>query len=598
MKKHLLIIILLLCNTLIVFSPAKDNQVIEIVEIEDDDTLQVITEDYPDDIGYELIEDGQILHIWNTKDNYYFDVNSGIQLTNHYNQYWTHNVMMLGYYSGDTWNLLYRTDELSGFEKTIDTDDATYVNVTMWKDLSYDSYDFRFALVYYLELDDMELTVIPYIKNLGIDIPYILAFGWELKDIKIDMTEENDEFITEGEQYSLHQDLDESYDNTETDGYFYLVNNKSGNYNRDLYLKWDSDLTTLLKVKSRDGQYNAPVTLYIQIGNLAVGQEKFTKMYWHDSAYIIRPDSTGVINEFDYNGGSPSVNNWNRVDEAVSDGYTSYVSATANGQKDAYNFQEAVPRGTYGNAEVQDFFRADGVSGGTMRFVCYIDSTYYYSPVKTTTWHSTNFYYIDTDGCWSSNPSGGGWTREALNDAQFGFESHSGFYTYCTQFWVSCAYTPDTSAPTPNPMTWNLEPTTDSTTQISMSCIQASDSFYDDDELSYEFNETTGGTGATNSGWQLDDLTYTDSGLAENTNYTYHVRAKDGEPNEGSFSESSTTTTWANAPTDGEFTIDDYESTYINMSVLDVDNNETENLTGAYFECVTGGADGDRKSVV
>ena len=271
MKRHLLVIMLLLLQPLLIFIPVNDSSVdIENVGVSTKEAI--ITGEYPDDIGYEFLNGGDVLHIWNTEDNYYFDVDTGIQLTNHYNQYWTHNVMMLGYYAGDTWNLMYRTDELTGFSKTLDTDNATYINITMWKDFSYSGYDFRFAIVYYLGLNDKNLTVIPYIKNLGIEIPYTLAFGWELRDIQIDMTEEDDQiYINNVTSYSLHQTLDESYDNTETDGFFYLLNNNSGNFNRDLYLKWDSSLTTLLTVKTRVGQYNAPVTLFIRIGTLAVG---------------------------------------------------------------------------------------------------------------------------------------------------------------------------------------------------------------------------------------------------------------------------------------------------------------------------------------
>ena len=64
----------------------------------------------PPQVGYELLDDGDVLHIWNCYDSYYFDTNSGIQLTNHFNEYWSHNVLMLGYYNNDEWNLIYRTD--------------------------------------------------------------------------------------------------------------------------------------------------------------------------------------------------------------------------------------------------------------------------------------------------------------------------------------------------------------------------------------------------------------------------------------------------------------------------------------------------------
>ena len=60
------------------------------------------------DIGYELLDNGDVLHIWNKHNSYYFDTNSGIQLTNHYNEYWSHNVLMLGYYNNNQWNLIVR----------------------------------------------------------------------------------------------------------------------------------------------------------------------------------------------------------------------------------------------------------------------------------------------------------------------------------------------------------------------------------------------------------------------------------------------------------------------------------------------------------
>jgi hypothetical protein len=52
-------------------------------------------------IGYELIDNGKVLRIWNNYDSYYFNTTSGIQLTNHYNEYWSHNVLMLGYYNNN-----------------------------------------------------------------------------------------------------------------------------------------------------------------------------------------------------------------------------------------------------------------------------------------------------------------------------------------------------------------------------------------------------------------------------------------------------------------------------------------------------------------
>jgi hypothetical protein len=189
---------------------------------------------------------------------------------------------MLGYYNNDEWNLIYRTDELSGFNKDI-TSDETYVNVTLWKDLSYNGYDFRLAIRYHLGVDDNELTVIPYIKNIDDeDIPYVLGFAWEIKDIQIDMTPENDYIEINGTSYLLNQSLDETYKDMDN-SCFYIREDHAGDTSESLYLRWDEDLNYKVKVESREGQYNAPVTLGIKIGTLDVGQEKYTSLFWHDA---------------------------------------------------------------------------------------------------------------------------------------------------------------------------------------------------------------------------------------------------------------------------------------------------------------------------
>jgi hypothetical protein len=235
-------------------------------------------------IGYELLDDGEVLHMWNLFDSYYFNTSNGLQFSNHFDEYWSTNVLMLGYYNNDNWNLIYRNDELSGFNKNIDSDGETFVNATLWKNLSYGGYDFRLAIRYHLGVDDNELTVIPNIKNIDTkDIPYNLGFAWELKDIQVDNTPDNDYIEIDDSWYYLNISIDETYTNLTHPG-FYIRENKSSSAFESLYLRWDGSLNYKLKVKSRTGQYNAPVTLGIKIGNLSIGQEKYTSLFWHDAS--------------------------------------------------------------------------------------------------------------------------------------------------------------------------------------------------------------------------------------------------------------------------------------------------------------------------
>ena len=246
------------------------------------------------EIGYELLDDNKILRIWNKCDSYYFNVSSGIQFSNHYEEYWSHNVMGIGYRDvEDAWHVIYWTDSLSGFSKGIETDNATFVNATLWRDLSYYTYDFRLAIRYCLRLNDTKLTVQPYIKNLGIDIPYNLGFAWRLKDIKISDTYKNDLFsiswivnenLTDGESYFLNQTLDNTYlGSNNITGY----NVKDVVQNQVLELDWQRKIQnrTKLVVKSTT-EYNAPITLFINVGTLSSGQEKTTLFFWKDADLI------------------------------------------------------------------------------------------------------------------------------------------------------------------------------------------------------------------------------------------------------------------------------------------------------------------------
>ena len=59
-------------------------------------------------IGYEYLE-SDILHFWNDVDDYYLNLSSGIQFSNHHEEYWTHNIYCAGYKTTE-WNYLCNDD--------------------------------------------------------------------------------------------------------------------------------------------------------------------------------------------------------------------------------------------------------------------------------------------------------------------------------------------------------------------------------------------------------------------------------------------------------------------------------------------------------
>jgi hypothetical protein len=105
---------------------------------------------------------------------------------------------------------------------------------------------------------------------------------------------------------------------------------------------------------------------------------------------------------------------------------------------------------------------------------------------------------------------------------------------------------PDVTPPTPDPMTWSSVPTAISSSAITMVASTATDA--GSPPVAYYFDETTGGPGATDSGWQ-SSATYMDSGLTASTLYTYRVRARDTALNETAWSSSESATTEASVPT-------------------------------------------------
>jgi hypothetical protein len=98
---------------------------------------------------------------------------------------------------------------------------------------------------------------------------------------------------------------------------------------------------------------------------------------------------------------------------------------------------------------------------------------------------------------------------------------------------------PDTTPPSPDPMTWSLYPTATSSSAVTMTASTATDA---GGGVQYYFDETSGHAGGSDSGWQVS-ATYTDSGLSASTLYTYRVKARDASLNETAYSSSQSATT-------------------------------------------------------
>jgi hypothetical protein len=401
-------------------------------------------------IGYELMDNNQVLHIWNRNDHYYFNTSSGIQLTNHKDQYWSHNILMLGYYNNNQWNLIYRTDELSGFTNNIETDNQTYINITLWKDLTYQSYDFRLAIRYHLGVNDNELTIIPYIKNLGAHIPYTMGFAWEIQDIQIAMTETDDHLEINGSSYQLNQPMNQTFSNmtqpiygwnTTTNQtyikdytpipYFHIKEYFPNGRSESLYLRWNHTLTYQVNVQSQEGQYNAPITLGIKIGTLQPNQEKQTTLYWHDAS-----QTTYYFNSYD------KTEQWANSPGDMTDGSIETHAYASSG--DIQLLDDNTYEENTGNI-LKVELRTRGYCYGGQRDITLRPvfngstdgSNYTFEPSSTGSWSS--WYDITTDANAPSN-----WTWTDISNLECDVEAESGYMfgtSYCAKVELRVTYT-------------------------------------------------------------------------------------------------------------------------------------------------------------
>lgn len=440
----------------------------------------MVTADEPinptETLGYEFLDNKSVFHMWNRFNHYYFNVSNGMQFTNHYNEYWSHNVMMIGYLTGenitdpDDWNLIYRVDELSGFTKRIRTDNQTYINITLWNDLSYtkggNTYDFRLAIQYHLGVDDMDLSVTPYVKNLGIPIPFVTAFGWEVRDIKIGGIEYNSSIYINQTGYLLNQTpLDERYTNLTR---VVMLWNETSQQNenvtipntiytlyggehqhQELYLKWNGTQLKnkyLVWVKNRAGQYNAPVTLFLKIGTLNTGQEKYTTMHWLDSpdSVNLRPNAEGTVQQWTtYPAPDPPPPHWTLVDDLVGfpDEDTTYVYTGILDEIEDFNHETSalLTGATITNVRVNVRAKVShiptniniGVRVGLTRY-------------PAAAWTALTTSYINYYKDWANNPAppGNPWTKSDIDALQSSLQAGAAPKTSVTQVYLTVTYTP------------------------------------------------------------------------------------------------------------------------------------------------------------
>jgi hypothetical protein len=154
--------------------------------------------------------------------------------------------------------------------------------------------------------------------------------------------------------------------------------------------------------------------------------------------------------------------------------------------------------------------------------------------------------------------------------------------------WVAMGGSPDFRVDATAPTNIGLSSiTADSTTQLTILANTAEDTASGLNATPYQFQETSGNSGATSSSYQAS-ATHIDSGLSPNTQYTYKVRAKDVDGNVSSYSSETSKYTLAPTPTNLSATVS------LTSVALTVDSlaNASAGISGYYFSRSGGGNSG------
>ena len=237
-------------------------------------------------IGYEFLNaKGEIttelsatfIHIWNNQHDYYFNKSSGIQFSNYFNESYTKNVLCVGY-KPNIWQWI--CADVLPFKWKVMSDNSTYVNITGGITLSFSGGKQVTAnMTYNLNQGDKEIKIIPYFKKTGNQYDKPVGFAWKSTDIRIgNTTELNNAEIpltnTTSRIILLNNTVDQSFANLSMATYKLIGGGKF------VRLRWDNSTDNNLTIKSESGQYNAPVTLFINFG--IVTGEATTTFYWQD----------------------------------------------------------------------------------------------------------------------------------------------------------------------------------------------------------------------------------------------------------------------------------------------------------------------------
>ena len=155
-------------------------------------------------------------HIWNEIDDYYFNASSGMQFTNHYQNYWSKNIFC-GVYDGTE----HCIDKLP-FTWTKATDNSTYVYIYGERTLLLGN---KFWINYSLGTNDTSMSIdFGFVRSGNLINTSKISFKWKITNLSIPYEDEDVIFIN-GTIYPI----DENRNFTGTD-FFSIADSSSGEH--------------------------------------------------------------------------------------------------------------------------------------------------------------------------------------------------------------------------------------------------------------------------------------------------------------------------------------------------------------------------------
>ena len=221
-------------------------------------------------VGWEEI-DGWTIHLWNTEDDYYINSTSDLQMSNHWDQIWSTN-----YHSIEVENSsgTYTYDLIDYNISWIpETDNVTFVNYTGNIIVG----EINLTMHYSLPANQSYIDLYPTFENLGNENATI-RFIWKTTDIKVaNETFGNLAFIDDV-AFNLSEDLGMSLGDFNTKEVVMAENDT------DEWMKfhWYED-DYIVQINSTPTQNHAPITLIINVGEIAPSSSETIHLGWIDA---------------------------------------------------------------------------------------------------------------------------------------------------------------------------------------------------------------------------------------------------------------------------------------------------------------------------